>query len=72
MQRNDFSFEHVKGPLNDLGFIVKGSMEQCYGKSLVHMYFYKDTNGGGIVNCALVQGQHDAMEMGNVCMSVKV
>ena len=64
MQRQDFSFHHVKGPLNDLGFIVKGSVEQCsicqYGKSLVDMYFYKD--GGGIANCALVQGQPDEME----------
>ena len=59
------AFQHVKGPLNDLGFIVKEAWSNAvyasqYGKSLVDMYFYKD--GGGIVNCELVQGQPDEME----------
>ena len=63
IQRNDFSYEHMKESLHDLGFVVKGSMEQCsiclYGKSLVDMYFYKDNAG---IRCAVLQTQDEAVE----------
>ena len=57
IQRNDFSFEHMKESLNNLGF----TMEQCsicqYGKSVVDMYFYKDD--GGMIKCAVIVESQD-------------
>ena len=59
IQRNDFSYEYMKESLNNLGFVVKTTMEQCsicqYGKSVVDMYFYKDD--GEMIQCAVVEGQ---------------
>ena len=46
IQRNDFCFQRMKGPMSDLGFIPKSTIKQCniclYGKSLIYLYFYKD------------------------------
>lgn len=57
IQRNDFCFQHVKRPLNDLGFITKSTIEQCniclFGKSLIDLYFYKDK--GTTVNSAIIK-----------------
>ena len=47
MQRNDFLYIHLKELLKELGFIVKANIKQCsicrYGKSMLDMYFYKDS-----------------------------
>lgn len=66
VQRNDFSYTHLKEPLKELGFIAKDTIEHCsicqYGKSFLDMYFYKD--GGGLVSCGMIQSQEQQIVSG--------
>ena len=61
VQKNEICYKRTKAALNKLDIISKENIEHCefsiFGKSLVDLYFYKDS--GGIVKSAVIKMLED-------------